>query len=174
MIQPICEVSEGDYVRGTQYAAALQARSNRNGYNAASIRRRDPAERMRDDANGHCGQLAFCRHLGIEWVPDPNAFGSKPIAGTFEIRTTVREGGRLIVRDYPERCHVLITGNACEQPRELTIRGYIWGRDAMCEEFLEAPGGGKPAWFVPQGALSELDESVRLRMLAYCSSRIGA
>jgi hypothetical protein len=152
-------ITTHEFARCHRYVIHLQHRSNRHGFNHANARPRNQRQRRFDDVNGHCGEIAFCRCLGIDWTPDINAFHDIPdILNIFEIRTTHYPHGRLIIRDdeNQSRCFVLITGNAWQIPRTMTLRGYIWGHKAAQPEFLDNPHNHRPSWFVPQTALSPL------------------
>ena len=165
-------ITDDEFNACKEYVEVVQWRSNRYGYNHANARGRSPEQRMWDDVNGHCGEIAFCRYLGRCWIPDINAFHAQPdLMGVFEIRTTHWATGRLIIRDDEHdagnRCFILVTGNAWEPPRVMSIRGYIWGGNAQQPEFLDDPHGHRESWFVPQEALHPLDDEVRARMIAY-------
>jgi hypothetical protein len=168
-MSPTVTVTETDVEHCRAYVERVQARSNARGYDHANARPRSAQQRVFDDVNGHCAEIAFCRWLGVEWAPDINAFHAIPDAlGVFEIRATTYSTGRLIIRDdedAADRCYVLVTGNAWREPRVMTLRGYLWGREAD-EQYLDNPNGHRPSLFIPQSALHPFTVDVRARIRA--------
>jgi hypothetical protein len=97
---------------------------------------------------GACGEIAVAKALGRFWSPTVNTFKAPDIGLKIQVRTRWRHDYELYVRpdkDDPDHAFVLATGKA---PR-FVIRGYRIGRDARREEWLQAHGGRRPAWFVP-------------------------
>lgn len=76
----------------------------------------------------------------------------------WEVRTTSRPRGRLIIRpgDPDDRPFVLVRGF----PPVLEIVGVILGREAKREQWLYAPNGRPPAYFPPDNALTPLAEAL--------------
>ena len=125
--------------------------------NHASTYKRGPMTRMAEEIIGACAEIAFAKALDRFYVPPLNNFHSTAdILSDIEIRGTRREGGRLIVRDNdsPDRRYVLVVVN----PPEALIVGWILGRDARRDEWLDNPNGYRRAWFVPQDALSSVSD----------------
>ena len=155
------------------YVVALQQRSRARGYNHANVRQRSPLQRAIDDINGHCGEIAFCRYLGVDWTPEMDAFHNKAdILDLYEIRTTHHDSGSLIIRDddRADRCFVLVTGNIQEPPRTMKIRGWIWGNEGKKSEYIRNPHGHRPSWFVPQSALQPMATLPREKEKTLCQN----
>jgi hypothetical protein len=173
--QPVITITDEDMTICYSYVSAVQRRSNVNGWNPANARVRSAEQRLLDDVNGHCGEIAFCRWLGLPWAPDINAFHERPdLLNLFEVRTTTWPNGKLIVRSDERpagRCFVLVTGDAWRAPRAMTLRGYLWGQQlGQLEEgqfeYRPQNDGGR-AMFIDQGALKLFDSSVRGRILSH-------
>lgn len=175
-------ITADEFTRCTEYVMRVQTRSNRNGYNHANARQRCPGQRLFDDVNGHCGEIAFCRYLGIDWTPDIDAFHARPdVLGVFEVRTTHYAHGRLIIRsdeDAAGRCFVLVTGNAWEPPCTMTLRGYLWGQEAARFDPRAAQRrpqhDGGVALFIPQSMLRPFTADTRKHMLEYAAEKATA
>jgi hypothetical protein len=120
-----------------------------------SRQRRDYQERLKIDVQGACGEIAVAKAIGKYWAPSVNTFHTEPdIAPDIEVRHTDRVDGSLIVRpnDDPDRWYFLVTGTA----PEFQIVGYIKGSAARQPAWESDPGVHRPAWFVPQTALTPL------------------
>jgi len=102
------------------------------------------------DIQAAAAECAFAKARDKYWDFSVNTF-KKPDVGDIQIRHTIRNGGKLIVRpdDSDDEIFVLVTG---EIP-EFTIRGYMRGSEAKQDQFISNPGGGKPCWMVPQDNL---------------------
>jgi hypothetical protein len=114
---------------------------------------RDYNTRLLIDIRGTCGELAVAKMLNKYWAPSVNTFHVLPdIHPNIEVRTTEQIDGSLIVRenDPEDRWYVLVIG----APPVMDVRGFIRGSDARRDEWMRNPGGHRPAWFVPQAALT--------------------
>jgi hypothetical protein len=108
-----------------------------------------------EDIEGSCGEMAVAKYLGIYWGGGMGEeFKSPDLGDRIQIRTTPRLDGSLIVRKDAKDDHiyVLVTGEA----PTYFLRGFISAADAKRDEFVRAPNGRPPAWFVPQYALSDI------------------
>jgi hypothetical protein len=129
--------------------------SGKQGLNPATTYRRTYPERLTEESVGLCGELAVARHCGVEdWVPGLNTFHNTPDVGEFEVRATARRDGRLIIRpgEPMDRHYWLVT---FDKDLDVIIRGHIKGIDAQRDEWLDNPNDWRPAWFVPQSALTK-------------------
>jgi hypothetical protein len=109
-----------------------------------------------EDIEGACGEMAVAKYLGVYWAGGMgDEFKSPDLGDKIQIRTTPRHDGSLIVRKdaKDEHIYVLVTGEA----PNFFLRGFISAADAKRDEFVRAPNGRPPAWFVPQYALSSID-----------------
>jgi hypothetical protein len=113
---------------------------------------------------GACGELAVAKMLGRYWNGSVNTFTVGGDVGALQVRTRSRHYYDLIVRDKDRDgdWFVLATGVS---PNYL-VRGYIRAGDAKRDEWRADHGGHGPAWFVPQGALTEFPASVSRTLVA--------
>lgn len=107
------------------------------------------------DINGAAGEIALAIALGIEPDPHVNVFRVADVS-VFHVRTTESHGNRLIIRsEDPDGIYVLVTGH---HP-EMWIRGCIDSRRARkMDQYVRAPNGREPAWFIPVGELSSFNK----------------
>lgn len=75
--------------------------------------------------------------------------------GDIEVRTRTRTFHELYVRedDAPESAYVLVS----QAGHAWWLRGWIWGHEAVREEWLKDYGGREPAYFVPHAALYPME-----------------
>jgi hypothetical protein len=104
---------------------------------------------------GAAAEYAFSKAAGWFWksvAHDPKQLAGD--VGKAQIRSTDRENGSLIVhKDDPnEATFVLVVG----QIPEFNIAGWIIGKDAKQNEWWRTDTG-RPAYFVPQDALKQLN-----------------
>lgn len=109
---------------------------------------------------GAAGELAVARYMDMFWSGSFGEFGAGDV-GEIEVRTTPRLDGSLILHiTSPDlRPFVLVTGSA----PYLQLRGWIYGEHGKLQKFWRDPGTGRPAFFVPQSALSPMTTCPRLR-----------
>jgi len=144
-----------EYKAAVELAVTRMAVSIDQGTKDITAKERDWFERLRLDVMGTCGEMAVAKLLGKYWPPSVNTFHSVADIGEhIEVRTRSRDDGELIVRpnDALDRWYVLVTGQA----PEMVVRGYIAGFEAVRDEWVQNPGGHRPAWFVPQSALKPI------------------
>jgi|SRR5215472_4110596 len=105
--------------------------------------------------NGACGELAFAKAMGVEWLGLVNTFKSQADVLHYQIRTRSQHWYDLLHRDddKPEEIYVHVTGLA----PEFVIRGWIKGADARRPEWRQGHGGREPAWFVPEADLHSIE-----------------
>ena len=138
------EMEMGSFV-GCKRRAESRAKNRKQGagYNEADA--------WRNDIEGACAELAYCKALGIYWPGSINSFKDADCGKLTQIRQTHHLNGSLIVRDRDPDNHfyVLVVGHC----PEFEIVGWIKGHDAKKNEFLRCPGDQNPAYFVPQNKL---------------------
>jgi hypothetical protein len=108
-----------------------------------------------EDIEGACGEMAVSKFLGVYWGGGMgDEFKAPDVGDRIQVRTTPRHDGSLIVRKdaKDEHLYVLVTGTA----PNFFLRGFISAADAKRDEFIQAPNGRPPAWFVPQYALLDI------------------
>ena len=106
-------------------------------------------------------EMAVAKHLGRFWsgaVGDYSAADIGPGLG-IEVRGTEYPDGRLIVHgdddDPDDSIFVLVIANG----PVMTLPGWMKGRVAKQQQWWSDPTGeNRPAFFVPQGALWDMDE----------------
>lgn len=111
------------------------------------------------DINGVLGEMAFCRAMGIYFdgdsgVPHKVDFVYRGL--DIEVRTAWEDSSRLIVRpgDDPSSIYVLVVGYMFT----FKIKGWIYGYDAMDDQWKDAPANRRPAFFVPSSELRPIEE----------------
>ena len=104
------------------------------------------------DIEASLAELAVAKAFGLYW----ERFADTPSelegdVGRLQVRSTWRDNGRLILHreDKDDAAFVLVTGRA----PTYTIRGWIAGAKGKQEQWWNE-GDGRPAFFVPQDALS--------------------
>lgn len=126
--------------------------------NATAIMKRVPnAHGLADDGYsekiaGAVAEYVVSKALGANWQP-VKAIGARDV-GAFEVRSTGRADGRLILheRDPDDVPFVLVTGS---YPR-FTVRGWILGGDGKQPQYW-GEWSKRPAYFVPQAALQPIE-----------------
>ena len=106
------------------------------------------------DIEGANAELAVAKHFGIYWDFSVGTFKA-PDVGSFQVRHTHYGNGRLVVRpaDSDTERYYLVTGAA----PIFTIHGWLLGKDAKQDKYLEAPHGNAPCWMVPNDCLNNLE-----------------
>lgn len=109
------------------------------------------------DLEAAAAELAVAKGLGKFWSPAESAALDREqgdVGAGWQVRWTRRENGRLIVhpRDADGHIFLLVVGSM----PDFRICGWIRGVDAKREEFMWA-GAPRPAYFVPQSALTAIE-----------------
>jgi hypothetical protein len=98
---------------------------------------------------GALAECALAKCLGKYWEGCGEINGIDVL--DVEARSTKHENGRLIIydadKDYLK--YYLLTG----AEGKYTVRGWMYGKDAKQEKYLDSPTGRKAAYFVPQSDL---------------------
>lgn len=134
--------------RGRMLISAGQGLDHATTYKRGWLRRLD------EEIVGVCGEIALAKYLGVYFTPSVNTFHQTPDCHGYEVRATVRKDGRLILRDNdpPDRRYVL----AILEKDTVRLAGHILGKAGMKDGWRRNPNGYRPAWFIPQGALSPM------------------
>lgn len=105
---------------------------------------------------GACGELAVAKALNMYWAGTINTFKSKADVGKLEVRTRSRHDYDLLVRpdDKDESVFIHVTGKA----PDFRIHGWLLGKDAKQEKFLQNYGGRDLAYFVPATSLNNIND----------------
>lgn len=122
-----------------QVSSLVAGRQDRHGLN--------PDDGWRVHIEGACGELAVAKFLGKYWDGSVDTFRSLPDLDNVEIRTRSKHYYELLIRtdDDPDKVYILVTGTA----PNYRVRGWMKGRDAQRDEWLQNHGGREAAWFVP-------------------------
>lgn len=114
---------------------------------------------------GLLGECATAKALGVDWDGGPVGVYTLRDVGPYQVRTTTRPGGSLIVhpedRGYDAFVFALVVADDVVE-----IRGWVWGEEAQNLEFWRAQGVRHPAFFVPQSRLRHLDTLPSIMELA--------
>lgn len=141
-----------DFLDATDVAVKRMRASAERGLCHANVRQRSLTTRLYNDVQGAASELGVARWLGVPWSRSVNTFHDDADVGEdVDVRSTEHRKGALILRDNdpPYRWFVLVTG----VPPVLTLRGYMWGADAMAPHWWRNADGTRGAWWVPQGEL---------------------
>jgi hypothetical protein len=108
-----------------------------------------------DIRGAHC-EYAASLILNRYWRPSVGEINNPDVGGIVEVRSTIRETGRLIVKpdDEDDAPFVLIVANM--ERLRFRFAGWMFGRDAKAWPLLTE--FGDPAHFVEQSALMSRSE----------------
>jgi hypothetical protein len=108
--------------------------------------------------NGARGEIGFAKVVGAHWRSSVGTFKSGYDVGKLQVRTRSRHDYELIFRpdDQPMESQpfVLVLGNFSL----FSVVGWIIGRDARRDEWLQTHANRPKAWFVPQERLLDIRE----------------
>jgi len=110
------------------------------------------------DVGGALAELAVAKYLGRYWTGLNGRIKDDDVLG-LQVRWTAPHCNRLVLHpdDADAAPFVLVTGVA----PELTLRGWILGREGKQPEYWADPTGtDRPAFFVPQAALRDLSDLI--------------
>jgi hypothetical protein len=107
------------------------------------------------------GEMAVAKYLNLYWSGANGIYGAVDVGGErgVEVRTRSKHRYELPLHDDDEDsfAHVLVT---CEDPRELWLVGWIYGRDGKLQKYWKDPAGGgvTAAYFIPHCDLRPIAE----------------
>lgn len=101
---------------------------------------------------GCLGEYALAKFLGLHW--SGQGFRGDDV-GRYQVRTGSQEGHRLIL--HPDDADDHIFWLLCGANGAYGVKGWVMGRDGKQDVYWKDPGTGRPAFFVPQAALSPPD-----------------
>lgn len=108
---------------------------------------------------GAVAEAAAAVALGLEFHAGVNTFEAADIGSNVQVRWTKYDSGHLKVKqdDANDEAFVLVTGS---NPHGLTVRGWIWGREAKQAKWLHDMGqsGRELCYWVPQSDLRSAKE----------------
>jgi hypothetical protein len=113
---------------------------------------RSPAERLSDDVEGVCCEMAVAIALGIPYVFTNNVGQSADVAG-FQVRGTRHHNGHLILRpwDHEDEVYILVTGSE----GFYRVQGWMTGWDLRTKKYWNHE---RNAWWAPISDLSPMSE----------------
>lgn len=108
---------------------------------------------------GCVGENAVAKHYNLYWrVTD---FGSVDVGGKFEVRATDALYKRLVLhKDDPDDLPFILAYVIPEKLPIVVLAGWLEGREGKREEWWGdcAPGKGRPAYWVPNEKLHDVEE----------------
>ena len=106
---------------------------------------------------GALAEMATAKVIDHYWDAPLNTFKDPHFGdvGPYEVRRRSRQDYDALIRkdDADDKVHIAVFGCA----PWFRVAGWIWGHEAKQPEWLQTHGGRKPAWFVPQAELHDLD-----------------
>ena len=108
------------------------------------------------DIDGAAAEMAYCKSRNEYWSASIGTFKDADHGKKTQIRHTSYDNGKLIIRDDDKDDHffVLVTGLS----PNFKIHGWMLGSEGKKEEYLFAPNGKTPAYFIPQDKLNKFKE----------------
>lgn len=137
------EMASADIVAEARYKECFRGRPTRG----------QPMEpSMLNHKMGAYAEFAVAKVLNLYPGFTVNNFTGPDIEPNIEVRAAPK--GRLIITDKDDsfRKFVLVLGEA----PSLEVVGWIWGYEGQKTEFIFAPNGRPPAYFVPRESLRPL------------------
>lgn len=106
---------------------------------------------------GACGESAVAKMLNIYYsgnIGNLKACDVNNKDRNIEVRTATKDHYRLILhpKDPDESIFVLVTGLA----PKFSIKGWLFAKEAKQEKYWQDTGNGRPAYFVPQNDLKDI------------------
>jgi len=108
---------------------------------------------------GALGERAVAKSENVYWDASNGRFGTRAGAdvgsGLVQVRTRSMHHYDLLIRPYddPKCVYVHVTGTA----PEYRIWGWLYGHEAMRDEYKQTYGGMDAAYFVPASALRKME-----------------
>jgi hypothetical protein len=105
---------------------------------------------------GACGEAAVAKALNVFWSGTVDTFKrGGDVGNKIQVRTRSKSYYELIVRkdDRDDDIFVLVTGKA----PSFDVVGWISGKDAKKEQWIQTHGNREAAWFVPQKELLDMN-----------------
>jgi hypothetical protein len=106
------------------------------------------------DIESSCAEMAVAKLTKQYWAGAIGDLNADDV-GSLQVRQTSGLSNSLIVHpsDKDDRKFILVTGTA----PIFFIRGWMMGIDAKQQRFWKDPAGGRPAYFVPQSELRDIN-----------------
>ena len=115
----------------------------------------DPENGWSLNIEGAMGEMAAAKVMRRYWSGAVNTYDHDDLDG-IEVRTAFKHSHSLILHptDPDDLPFVLVTG----MNGEYKVQGFILAKNGKQQQFWRDPCGGRPAFFVPQSALQNIEE----------------
>jgi hypothetical protein len=111
-------------------------------------------KKMERKLTGVLGEFALCDYLHVN-VPLINGFKRISDVANTEVRTTNNANGKLIIRSNDDQHKPFVL--AIASVMDVTLVGWCYPVDVVCDKYWQSVGGRKPCWFIPQKELNIMD-----------------
>ena len=134
----------------------LRKIANQRNHDHGHKAKRGMRERWADGIHGLMGEIALARALNLPWTPGGLFVSRGDVANKIEVRATEYASGHLLIYEDDENDSpfVLMTGHY----PVFRIAGAIRAGLAKEHGAWWKPNADPPCWWVPQFALSEIDD----------------
>ena len=159
------------HLSGTEVACAMLIAARRRLENVRIHKRKDahgfnPQHAWHAEIEGVMAEMALAKHLD-HYYGGAGEFRGADVGDIEQVKQTTYPKGRLCLNfnavEDNHRYWLLIGRDG-----DYDIKGWIWGRDAQKDEFIDDPLAKKkgipkdrPAWFVPWNALTQENGRIR-------------
>jgi hypothetical protein len=131
--KPVIEIPEAECERAHEFAAFLLDKAER--YRKRNGAQNDDPLELASFVLQNMGELAFCLHRGLSWVPDPNANRRPPIDGWY-VRTRKKPWHGLgIYSGHTKDGRGFVLATPCmsrsEDMRRIILHGWITTGEAF-------------------------------------------
>ena len=111
-------------------------------------------KKMERKLTGVLGEFALCDYLHVN-VPLINGFKRLCDVANTEVRTTNLHGGKLIIRPNDDQNKPFVL--AIASVMEVSLVGWCYPVDVVCDKYWQSAGGRDACWFIPQHELNIMD-----------------
>jgi len=112
------------------------------------------------NCDGAAGEMAVAKAFNLYWDGALGNFNAKDV-GKLQVRTNPNDWGDLILhpKDDDEDIFILVLSHLAPTYR---LKGWLKGADGKLKKWWRDGAKGRPAYFVPQSALSPIKEIIEL------------
>jgi hypothetical protein len=108
---------------------------------------------------GAIAEAAMAQWLGIPYDGSVNTFHSRPDVGEYEVRSTDRYNGNLIIRDCDALDSTIYILAITSDLPTVYLAGWITGKEAAQKEYIKAPDPSRPVcYFFPRWKLKPMEK----------------
>lgn len=138
-------------------ARRRQAEAERQGCQGKHGGHTSGADSLRDHYLGMIGEVAVAVILGHPLPETVNTFKAPDLPGRIQVRCRSKHTYELIVRPVDDNDDVFVHATT-EDRRLVRVWGWLLGRDAKLDRWLQTHGGRAPAYFIAPQELHPLRE----------------